>query len=189
MRQRDFLVGAYLGRLNGSAQEVQIIPGPEVALLDGWEGLGSSEDDNSGEFFGDDEDKLKQPKRQPSKNNQPQVPQKVPRKQPEVKNMNKQSVSPAESDFDSENEELLQRKAKAIQEKLAKRASLHPAPKATPRSVLEDSSGDFGGADEEQTQRSKRRGSSKALDPDECLAAMAKGVTERKTTTLQAHGL
>ena len=107
VRQRDFLVGAYLERLKGSAKEDQIIPEPEVALLDGWEGLGSSEDDNSSDFFGDDEDKPKQPKRQPSKNKQSQVPPKVPRKQPEVKNMKKQSVSPSESDFDGENEELL----------------------------------------------------------------------------------
>ena len=47
----------------------------------------------------------------------------------------------------------------------------HP-PKATQQSVME--SVDFGGSDEELTQRSQRRGSSRALDPDEFLAAMAK---------------
>ena len=147
---------------------------PEAAALDAWEGLvssGSSGEDNCGDFFGDD--KPKQPKREPPKKDHSHVPPKsssqVTRGQ---ENLKTQSVSSSESDFDSDNEELLRQKVKTIHNKLAKKASPHPAPKATQQSVME--SMDFGGADEELTQRSQQRGSSRALDHDEFLAAMAK---------------
>ena len=86
-QQRDFLVRAYLERLKETVKEVQVMQEPEAAALDGWKGLvssGSSGEGNFGDFFTDN-DKPKQPKRQPLKKEQSQVPQKIPGKQPEVK--------------------------------------------------------------------------------------------------------